>query len=306
MTPTPLVSVLVPLHNKAPWIASTIHSALDQTYPQIEVVVIDDGSTDGSGERVAALNDPRIRLLRRENRGANATRNELLDHAQGEFIQFLDADDLLAPNKIRLQVDGLLAGADVSCCAVQVQSRKGTSTVQQIVSASASFPALVGRGLLTVSPLHRKCSLVAVGGWDEALPASQEFDLHLRLAVGGLWARKHQLDEPLATWRDVPGSTSGDERRLYRSKLTVLQRLVPDINADDTAHLALAIVNTSRHLARQGLFDEALDALEFAAGLDPSSINDFPPRIRRVPTARLKLRAEWADFRIRRYLGALR
>ena len=118
MSASPLVSVLIPLYNKVDWVESTIQSALDQTYRNIEVIVIDDGSTDGSAEVVAALTDTRIRLISRENRGANATRNELLHEALGTYVQYLDADDLLLPNKLEIQVAGLEAGAGVSLCPV--------------------------------------------------------------------------------------------------------------------------------------------------------------------------------------------
>ncbi len=303
MTRSPLVSILVPLYNKVDWVASTIQSAIDQIYSNTEIVVIDDGSTDGSADRVAAITDPRIRLVSRPNRGANATRNELLELARGEFVQYLDADDLLDPTKLELQVAGLLSGADVSLSAVRIQREVAGPPSAEIVNADGLFKSLVARGFLTIAPLHRRASLVEVGGWDDQLPASQEFDLHLRLFVGGHWENQQHLDLPLASWRNVPNSTSADERRLYESKLVVLRRIANSVDGDNVFHLAKAIVNAGRHLARERQFSQAHDALTFANSLDPRSIEEFPLRLRRVPTLELRLRAEWIDARIRNAIG---
>ena len=126
MNAPPLVSVLVPLYNKAGWVESTVRSALEQTVDDLEVVVIDDGSTDDSLTVVTAISDPRLSVFSRENRGANATRNELLTRARGELVQFLDADDLLLPGKLERQLDGLKNGADVSLCSVSMEAPAGS------------------------------------------------------------------------------------------------------------------------------------------------------------------------------------
>lgn len=104
---TPLVSIVIPCHNAAPWLAETIESALAQTYPSTEIVIVDDGSRDDS---LAIARDyvgrhPRITTTTQPNRGASAARNHGLRLARGDFIQFLDADDLLAPEKIAAQVE---------------------------------------------------------------------------------------------------------------------------------------------------------------------------------------------------------
>lgn len=100
----PLVSILVPCHNSEAWIDRTLESALAQTYPHCEIIVVDDGSTDGTPARLRGYEARGVRIVTQANRGASAARNRALAEASGELIQFLDADDLLAPDKIAAQV----------------------------------------------------------------------------------------------------------------------------------------------------------------------------------------------------------
>jgi glycosyltransferase involved in cell wall biosynthesis len=100
----PLVSILIPSYNSEAWIDRTLESALAQTYPQCEIIVVDDGSTDGTLTRLRGYEARGVRIVTQANRGASAARNRALADASGELIQFLDADDLLAPDKIAAQV----------------------------------------------------------------------------------------------------------------------------------------------------------------------------------------------------------
>lgn len=96
--PSPLVSVIIPLYNKAPYIGRTLVSVLVQTVQHFEVVVVDDGSTDNGHEIVESFSDPRIRLVRQENHGVSAARNRGVATASGNLLALLDADDLWKPN----------------------------------------------------------------------------------------------------------------------------------------------------------------------------------------------------------------
>lgn len=108
-TRKPLVSVLIPSYNSERWIAETLDSVLSQSYAQIEIIVVDDGSADRSAEIVTRYADRGVKLLLVSHRGAAAARNVAFRASRGELIQFLDADDLISINKIESQVDRLLA-----------------------------------------------------------------------------------------------------------------------------------------------------------------------------------------------------
>jgi glycosyltransferase involved in cell wall biosynthesis len=101
-----LVSILIPCFNAERWVAQAIESALAQTWPEKEVIVVDDGSADGSREIIQRFGD-RIRWESGPNRGGNPTRNRLLALARGEWLQYLDADDYLLPDKVAAQMNYL-------------------------------------------------------------------------------------------------------------------------------------------------------------------------------------------------------
>jgi glycosyltransferase involved in cell wall biosynthesis len=100
----PLVSILIPAYNAKRWLADTIKSALNQTWPRKEIIVVDDGSTDDTREIARAFESNSVKILYQSNAGGPAARNKALAHAQGDYIQWLDHDDLLAPNKISAQL----------------------------------------------------------------------------------------------------------------------------------------------------------------------------------------------------------
>ena len=104
---TPLVSILIPAFNAQEWIADTIRSALAQTWSRTEIIVVDDGSTDRTLEVARSFASKNVVVIDKENEGAAATRNRAFAHSQGEYIQWLDADDLISPDKIERQLAAL-------------------------------------------------------------------------------------------------------------------------------------------------------------------------------------------------------
>lgn len=100
-----MISVVIPLYNKEQSIASTLHTVLNQTYQNFEIVIVNDGSTDHSVEEVTKVTDPRIRLIHQSNAGVSAARNRGIAEAQGEYIAFLDADDEWKPDYLKTQYE---------------------------------------------------------------------------------------------------------------------------------------------------------------------------------------------------------
>lgn len=101
----PLVSVLIPSFNAGSCLGETIGSVFEQTWPRKEVIIVDDGSTDDSLRIARGYESKYVKVIAQENRGGPAARNRALEHAQGDYLQWLDADDILHPDKIRLQID---------------------------------------------------------------------------------------------------------------------------------------------------------------------------------------------------------
>ena len=101
----PLVSILIPAYNAERWIAQTILSALAQTWPRKEIIVIDDGSRDQTLKIARQFASKTVSIVTQENQGASTARNRALELSQGEYIQWLDADDLMAPDKIAKQME---------------------------------------------------------------------------------------------------------------------------------------------------------------------------------------------------------
>jgi glycosyltransferase involved in cell wall biosynthesis len=99
-----LVSILIPAYNAEKWIKETIRSASEQTWPNKEIIIVDDGSTDSTLRIAKESESPLVKVITQENKGASAARNKALSIAQGDYIQWLDADDLLAPDKISQQL----------------------------------------------------------------------------------------------------------------------------------------------------------------------------------------------------------
>jgi glycosyltransferase involved in cell wall biosynthesis len=109
---TPLVSILIPAYNAEKWIADTIRSAVAQTWVRKEIIIVDDGSTDGTLEVARHFESDSVRVLTQQNQGAAAARNKAFSLSRGDYIQWLDADDLLAPDKIARQMAALTSTGD--------------------------------------------------------------------------------------------------------------------------------------------------------------------------------------------------
>src|SRR5688500_17742234 len=107
----PLVSILIPAYNAEQWIASTIGSALAQTWERKEVIIVDDGSSDGTLAAARRFASGSVRVIAQDNQGASGARNTAFAACQGDYIQWLDADDLLHPEKVAVQMRRVEAGA---------------------------------------------------------------------------------------------------------------------------------------------------------------------------------------------------
>ena len=186
----PLVSVVIPCYDAAPWIADAIQSALAQTYPRVEVVVIDDGSNDNSQDIIKSF-DGRIKFAFLDHKGAPHARNAGWRIAVGEFIQFLDADDILFPHCVGRKVQTIFReGADIVYSGgffFDVEGNKGNYEPQQGPpnGQGGAVAHIIASTIVTTLLMCRRACLEKVGGLDEQLVKGQEHDLLLRLVVAG-------------------------------------------------------------------------------------------------------------------------
>jgi glycosyltransferase involved in cell wall biosynthesis len=183
------VSVIIPCYNAERWIGEAIQSCLKQTYQPNEVIVVDDGSTDQSRKvvSVAVRNDAAVRLIESSHQGACAARNQGLAAAGGEYVQFLDADDLMSPRKLELQIAAAAQSREAVPCGpwLWLQQTNGhwtTEQPRQHMSCSGDFVRhwLEGYFLAVHCFLWPRAAVVALGGWDESLSNNQDGDLYIR------------------------------------------------------------------------------------------------------------------------------
>ncbi len=184
----PLVSVVIPCYNVRDYVEATVASAFAQTYPRLEIICVDDGSTDGTTgvlRRLEAAHPERLRVIEGPHSGAPAARNVGFAAAEGAFVQFLDADDVLLPEKIEHQMTlaretgaDLVAGAFLRCY------DDGREALREV--GDEPWTALVWSKMgVTSANLFRRASVAAVGGWREGQHSSQEYELMFRMLKAG-------------------------------------------------------------------------------------------------------------------------
>lgn len=188
---TPVISVIIPAYNAAETLTSTIHSVLQQTMRDFELIVIDDGSTDATLECVRDIHDSRLRVFSYANAGLPAARNRGIALAAGEFITFVDADDLWTPEKLELQLQALLHNprAVLAYSWTAFVDRKGGFLFAKEPSyLEGDVYSDLLRGCFVASGsniLVRRTAMNVVGGFDTTLPAAQDWDFCLRMAAHG-------------------------------------------------------------------------------------------------------------------------
>jgi glycosyltransferase involved in cell wall biosynthesis len=175
------VSVIIPVYNGERYLAEAIESVLSQTHRPLELLVVDDGSTDGTAD--VARSYPEARTIHQPNRGHGAAKNAGAAAARGEFLAFLDADDVWAPDKLRLQVAYLEANDDVGCvlCNMANFLELGQAEPPWLGPAGLSeVPAYIPSALLV-----RKTVFEEVGGFDPTYRHANDIDFHLRAVEAG-------------------------------------------------------------------------------------------------------------------------
>jgi len=279
----PLVSIIIPTYNAEQFIGRALRSAVVQTYKNIEIIVVDDGSRDGTEGVVRSFDDRRIIYVYQNNRGQGNARNNGIKNCRGEYLTFLDADDLYAPQKVEREVDFLRNHKQykiVYCNALHVYSKKPNvfykkrgdyrsgHLLPELVRSSYINPNTV----LVAREVFEKC-----GGFIETRYYPEEWDLWLRMSLAGF--EFGYLDEDLVTVEIRGGSNTTMEIQpiLKRHAIEMFEKLLPrPVEVDGMVcsadriikklrlKLAMAYLANGRRREFMGAFAQALGRRSWA------------------------------------------
>ena len=257
------VAVVIPLYNKSATIVETIASVLAQTMSPHEIIVVEDGSTDGSAEIVAKIHDPRLRLIRQTNAGVSAARNTGIETARSEWIALIDADDLWSENHLERLTDDFASESVGAFSNLRLETRSGGTLIDRSVPSQQVdnyFEFALEHGGYPISAssiIARRSALIACGMFPMGVAMGEDIDTWARLSCcGPLLYRKGAT----ATYCDVPRahSVAGNLKREAISPLFA-DRL-PKLIADGAVPARL--VSSARRYANFLLLEYARQLLD--------------------------------------------
>ncbi|NET60616.1 MAG: glycosyltransferase [Symploca sp. SIO2E6] len=223
----PTISVIIPAYNAENTIKETINSVLKQTFTDFELLVINDGSQDSTLEVISSVSDSRIRVFSYSNAGVCAARNRGIAEATGEYLSFIDADDLWTPDKLEAQLAALQANPEAAVAYSWTdwidESGQFLRPGSHIKSNGNVYSELLFRDFVASgsNPLIRKEALTQVGGFDESLTPAADWEMWLRLA-----AKYEFVNVPAAQilYRVSPNSMSANIWQMETESLEIIDR----------------------------------------------------------------------------------
>jgi glycosyltransferase involved in cell wall biosynthesis len=263
----PRCSIIIPAYNAAPYLAEAIDSALAQTYEPLEVVVVDDGSTDGTPAVLAAYGE-RIVAVHKVNGGCASARNAGLEVATGDIVGFLDADDTFVPTRMERCVDLLVADPSISMVttdATMVDGHQRTEkrwygdfTRPEFPPPDDQLATLTRWNFVYVSAVLWRRVFDELGPFDDTLRRSEDYEMWLRMQVAG--HRFALIREPLAESRRLPDSLLEDREKQWDAHLTALGKHLPALRRAGVAVPGGICFDVARRAARRGALGAAAAA----------------------------------------------
>jgi glycosyltransferase involved in cell wall biosynthesis len=250
----PLVSVIIPTYNRAKWVSGAVQSVIDQTYRSIEIIVVDDGSTDNTRDMLSEYGSS-IKYIYQERSERCKARNRGFRHSRGEYIAFLDSDDRWLPTKIEQQVAILNNESDVGLVytGVQFMDAKGNPHTGQISwdvpERQALYEDLMTHNTITgttSSVMVRRTCLDKVGLFDELMNTCEDLDLYRRIAR---YYKFYKIDLPLVRFRIHTGSTQHDAAAMAKGWETTIRKIAEDTPAEFTYYKNQAIAKNLVQIA---------------------------------------------------------
>jgi glycosyltransferase involved in cell wall biosynthesis len=257
----PIVSVIVPCYNAEKFVVEAVRSVLSQTLRELEVIVIDDGSTDASAARVQEIRDDRLHLIRQPNSGVSAARNLGIREAEGPLIAFLDADDLFLPENLARKVEALSQRPDwdlVHSAEIRFDSESGRDLERtrgregdMLIDLLELRPGVIHS---PSSVVVRKTLLQRAGDFDTQLSTSADWEIWTRFAR---YTHFSYVDEPLVRYRVHPGQMHRNISRMERDMRYAFAKCREAGMFRDTAHFRYCAAKLDLILAASYLKDGA-------------------------------------------------
>lgn len=276
----PTVSVVIPTYNREKVLGRAIHSVLNQTFEDIELIVVDDCSIDGTKELIDGLEDPRVMYIRLEtNQGSAAARNTGINAARGEFIAFQDSDAEWMPDKLEKQMNVFFSAKnDVNVVYtaflwIKDNYKSYIPAKGQVHKDGDVFHQLLKRNFVdTATAVVKKKCFEKVGMFDERLPRYQDWDLFIRLS-------KHYhfkfVDEPLLISHFMPDSISADNKAAITARKIIFEKNRSEI-IKDRKLLSQFMFDTGTLICKYGRFDEGREYLSRAFKADHMNPQHWP------------------------------
>ncbi|XGK32746.1 glycosyltransferase family 2 protein [Lactobacillus acidophilus] len=256
----PLISVIIPVYNREDKIKRAILSVLQQDYKNLEILVIDDGSTDNTSSVVKSMKDPRIKYRYQENQGACAARNKGISLAKGDFIAFHDSDDIWHSNKLQRQLPILFdKKADIVFCKLNIKNKDGHNE---------KYPSYYKEGIINpvntllgigTQTLIMRADIAKKNLFDDEMPRFQELEFLMRAVIH---QRLYCVDEPLVDYILGNDNISRSNTKLIEA-LKIIIKKHPDVSIQ-YPYMAKQFVNMLAGIAEYGDNKEAIDLLRLA------------------------------------------
>lgn len=216
-----MVSIIIPTYNRAEHITKAVNSVLDQSYADLELIIVDDGSSDDTKERISMINDSRIKYIYQDNAGACVARNRGIEMAQGQYIAFLDSDDVWHLDKLEKQI--------------KIIQEKGADLVFSKYNRNESKKTKKGPIYYKEGFLEPVSSVYAIGTqtiiakrevfeefrFDEDMPRFQDLELLLRISQK---YSMYCMDEALVEYNITPSSISKNPQKLYKAFVLMCEK----------------------------------------------------------------------------------
>lgn len=245
------VSVIIPCYNAERFIAECLLSVLAQTHKNIEIICVDDGSSDNT---LVVLNEFHqkypdiIKVISVPNQGASKARNFGLSEATGEYIQFLDADDIISSEKIEKQLVGFSTGVDV-VVSDRVQKSLNLAQIIEINNFSDievnPLDTAIRKIIITGNPLYKKSIVTELNGYNEKISSCQDWEFHLRMVLNGYKIK--YVQGVFFVTRVVPGSLSSNWVKVFIQSTEILaelkNRLLKNPGMNDAIRIHLANIH---------------------------------------------------------------